>query len=824
MSIPRRQWKEKPRLSLPPAAELIAALGGDPKTGRCCCPAHGGDNPTTLSIREANGITLLHCFAGCPFEAIRDALRERGLLSETPRSSDGADGAPRRSTEDRRAYALKIVEDTRKQRGEALAPESLGPYFASRGLKTVPTNALFAVTYNLDPNGETRLIPEDFAMVFEVTDGKEVIGTHVTWLNSERTGKREQKPQRQFFGPIGGGYIPFGQSDLSRPLLVGEGVETVSAAVQLTGMGGNPPLPGLSGLDAGNLKKINPPDCSEIIILADHGEAGQEGAYAAGLRWHRAGRKVRIATPERLAGPRKDKPGYDWNDALLDCQAPGMDALLREAILGAPLFIPRSADRGQDAIRELAKKKRKSKNPVEYEEGRTKISKEFGVRKTVIDRQVEDILAAEEKAEAEAVAPPPPTIEELAERAKDIIAADDVLKLFGASIARTLAGEDRSAKLLYLAATSRLFEKPMHVAIKGSSAIGKSYLREQVFAYIPPEDIQHFTTMTERALLYLDGESLAHRILSMAEAVSTKQTELQDYLLREIISNGRIEHLVAVGGGSGQLATTERIVVEGPIMFVTTTTRVRLHPEIETRILSIETDDTEIQTRQVLRKIAELESGGATAAPDLAPWLDFQRWLAAGERRVVVPYLPALANHVDLWIKGIRMRRDFLQIAQAIAAHALLHRDRRPRDDQGRIVATTDDYAVIYDLMADRLAEGAGVALKPNDRKVLDAIEDVAARQKADEGLEDDKKGIRQQGVTSRDLVDELDLDQTTINRRLGKLVSAGLLENLTPGKGRTGHYRASGRLKDRDVLPAPEDLLDPSLQREPKQAKKEKP
>jgi hypothetical protein len=255
-------------------------------------------------------------------------------------------------------------------------------------------------------------------------------------------------------------------------------------------------------------------------------------------------------------------------------------------------------------------------------------------------------------------------------------------------------------------------------------------------------------------------------------------------------------------------------VVEGPIMFATTTTRVRLHPEIETRILSIETNDTEVQTRRVLRKIAEIESGGGTiAATDLAPWLDFQRWLAAGERRVVVPYLPALANHVDLWIKGIRMRRDFLQIAQAIAAHALLHREHRARDDLGRIIATTDDYAVVFDLMADRLAESAGVALKPNDRRVLDAIKEIELNRDPDD---EDKKGS--QGVTSRDLVSELDVDQTTINRRLGKLVSAGLLENLTPGKGRTGRYRISGKLKDRDVLPAPEHLLDPSLQRKPKE------
>jgi hypothetical protein len=37
------------------------------------CPAHDDGNPS-LSIREKDGRILLHCFAGCPVEAIVAAL------------------------------------------------------------------------------------------------------------------------------------------------------------------------------------------------------------------------------------------------------------------------------------------------------------------------------------------------------------------------------------------------------------------------------------------------------------------------------------------------------------------------------------------------------------------------------------------------------------------------------------------------------------------------------------------------------------------------------------------------------------------------------
>lgn len=394
--------------------------------------------------------------------------------------------------------------------------------------------------------------------------------------------------------------------------------------------------------------------------------------------------------------------------------------------------------------------------------------------------------------------PPPPSIAELAKEAADLIAEPDVLAAFRQSVSKRLAGEANTAQLIYLCMTSRLFEKPMNLAIKGLSAIGKSHLRDRVFDYIPPEDVVAVTTMTDKALLYLPN-SLAHKIFSMAEALGSRDHELQDYLIREIISEGRITHLVTVPGAPGELAATQRKVIEGPIMFVTTTTRATLHPEIETRILSVETDDTHMQTRRVVMKVAEIECGlGVTGPdPDLKPWLAFQRWLAGGECRVVFPDGPDLARHEDLDVNAVRMRRDFFQVICAVKAHALLNREHRERDGQGRIVATLDDYGAVYDLMADRLAHGTGTKLNKYDMRVLEAVRE----------LESENDELKKEPVKSQRLVDVLNLNQTTINRRLMKLVFGGYLENTNPGKGRTGLYITSGKHGDRDVLPAPENM-----------------
>jgi hypothetical protein len=80
----------------------------------------------------------------------------------------------------------------------------------------------------------------------------------------------------------------------------------------------------------------------------------------------------------------------------------------------------------------------------------------------------------------------------------------------------------------------------------------------------------------------------------MGEASATDELDFQDYLLRELMSEGRIRHSTVQKVGKELVATT--IEKEGPVAFLVTTTRNKLHPENETRMLSLEIDDSEKQT------------------------------------------------------------------------------------------------------------------------------------------------------------------------------------------------------------------------------------
>ena len=106
---------------------------------------------------------------------------------------------------------------------------------------------------------------------------------------------------------------------------------------------------------------------------------------------------------------------------------------------------------------------------------------------------------------------------------------------------------------------------------------------------------------------------------------------------------------------------------------------------------------------------------------DLEQWRDLQRWLADAEHRVTIPYARQLAQQVPP--VAVRLRRDFGSLLALIRAHAVLHQASRARDDDGRIIATLDDYAVVRDLVADTIAEGVGTTVSDTVRETVAAVD-----------------------------------------------------------------------------------------------------
>jgi transposase len=452
-------------------------------------------------------------------------------------------------------------------------------------------------------------------------------------------------------------------------------------------------------------------------------------------------------------------------------------------------FIGDSLEEGKDKaeVERLAGLSR-----FKYDQEREAAAEKLGVRISTLDEAVRRQRRKSAKAAKQQI--PELDQDQLKRSAAHIIQHASILDLFGAELHKVVAGETANGKLLYLVGTSRLFDKPMNAAIKGTSAGGKSEIRKRVLGFFPPEDVVTFTSLSEKALIYYDGD-FAHKILSMGEATATDEQSFQDYLLRELMSEGCIRHKAPQKIGNDIITTT--IEKQGPVAFLVTTTKNKMHPENETRMLSLEIDDSEGQTQKVLDKVAHVDGLHDAAQVDYGPWQDFQRWLALGECRTVVPFAKAMVELIPP--VAVRLRRDVGQVICAIKVHALLHRDQRDQDGVGRIIADIDhDYTAIRELMNSILAEGSGVAVNRAMAETIEAVTVATASM------------TEAEGASAQDIARDLKLDKSAARRRLLSARDEGFVVNLEQRRGMPGKYRVtSQQVEARNILPDAATLAD---------------
>ena len=151
-----------------------------------------------------------------------------------------------------------------------------------------------------------------------------------------------------------------------------------------------------------------------------------------------------------------------------------------------------------------------------------------------------------------------------------------------------LIGEDHNKLMCYLAAVSRKMDTPLNILVLSSSGAGKSTLQDKTIKLIPPEDVVRTSSISNKALFYMD--SLKGKLLALEEAAGMNDT----YAIRTLISEGYLS-LESVSGG--KLKSTR---VEGGCSVFQTTTNPEINAETKSRFYVLGVDESRAQTRKIL--------------------------------------------------------------------------------------------------------------------------------------------------------------------------------------------------------------------------------
>jgi len=282
--------------------------------------------------------------------------------------------------------------------------------------------------------------------------------------------------------------------------------------------------------------------------------------------------------------------------------------------------------------------------------------------------------------------------------------------------------------LTYITATSRVQAHPTNILIKGVSGGGKSFTALHTLALVGQDFVNQLTSSSALSLVY-DTRPLAHTVM-LPEANQMQADKQADkdstfaMLVRTLISEGRIVHQTTVEDPNSPTGRrVERIVREGPIALITTTTG-ELYSENETRMLAWHIHEDRDQTKAVMAGLADRAAGSVAASTDLSIWHDLQRWIALGPDDAVVPFARQIAAEIQPLM--VRFRRDVGSLFSFIKASALLHQAQREVDTQGRVIATIADYALAYSIFTKVMAESSGKSIPANVHAVVKLIAERA--------------------------------------------------------------------------------------------------
>ena len=366
----------------------------------------------------------------------------------------------------------------------------------------------------------------------------------------------------------------------------------------------------------------------------------------------------------------------------------------------------------------------------------------------------------------------------------------------------SFAGNTRNAKILWLASFTRYSDKPVSVLIKGSSGSGKSHLLNTVLKFIPNKEYESFTGISEKAIAYMKHDSLKNKILAIQE-FSGLQNNDGNTLLRSLLSENKIRYQTVVNDSNNKF-TTQQACIEGPVALFMTTTEKAIHPEDENRMISLSVDESLEHKRNVLKEKGRVFNEGKKVREDFSELHTISENYFKNKKDVIIPFVEQIAENTNL--DSPQIYRDFDKILSLIETHALLHQDDRKKTDDNKVIATLEDYEVVWSLIEPVLELSSKKNITKDILRLVEVIKEHT--ESTFDFMNSTPQDIDNFNTSNYFLAEKLGMTETAISRLCKKAKNMGLIINHEK-IGNPAFYTVIKDPKMMDsVLPHPKKLL----------------
>jgi len=333
-----------------------------------------------------------------------------------------------------------------------------------------------------------------------------------------------------------------------------------------------------------------------------------------------------------------------------------------------------------------------------------------------------------------------------------------------------IAGEDKTKVILWLVASSRHLDKPLHAILEGKPATGKSWLihwavKESHFQ----EDIFYRTRITPKVLERL-GDKIPKGSIFIIEQLGG--LEASDQVKVAMTENELI--LETLVKDQNNRFIPETVKADLKFSFISGTVKPVKDQELSSRVFRLETDDSPEQTKRVIEHQARLEAN---------PWLIeyFKEYMKdlifldkllkrSQVKKVKIPFTGEVLKELPEFIYQNPESRRVIQrafgLTEVIALIKYVLGMRKAEEFRGEeyIIAEIEDYEEAKKLI-DISRLGSGLTSK--EEEVLKAVFRLADEEE-------------RPAVKISELMEELHLGRTTLWRICRSLVAKGFLDCTT--------------------------------------------